>query len=193
MKATVSRHDAWKQQFWFLMMLFALYDLAFWPPFGVDALVGIRIGPATPQDMKAASQILFKMKMNPLLLSAEAFLTAKTEDDDALLVGFGQIRQLSQNYAELASVYVDPKFRRQGVASKLIAHLIERHEATDDSPSLCLLTLNSTTALYEKFGFQVMPERAVKSLPVGLQFEFAAGKAISAVLGNTLVCMTRGR
>jgi ribosomal protein S18 acetylase RimI-like enzyme len=131
--------------------------------------------------------------MNPLLLSAEAFLTAKTEDDDALLVGFGQIRQLSQNYAELASVYVDPKFRRQGVASKLIAHLIKRHEATDDSISLCVLTLNSTTALYEKFGFQVMPERAMKRLPIGLQFEFAAGKAISSVLGNTLVCMTRGR
>lgn len=158
---------------------------------GVSALAGIIIGPATPQDLKAARQVLFKLKMNPIIGTEADFFTAKNSDDNSL-VGFGQIRPLGRDHAELASVYVQPEFRRKGVATDLISALIGRHDAASPSPTLCLLTLESTTPLYERFGFTVVSNSIeVRKLPRALQFELLVGKGISFFLKNSLACMVR--
>jgi ribosomal protein S18 acetylase RimI-like enzyme len=170
----------------------------------------VRVQTASMEDIAAARRILFREAMNPLAVSKDRLLVAKVdsaEDNDSSdlndlsmrrLAGFAQIRPLDENFSELSSLYVLPRYRRRGIATQLISALLTRHEdeykATTQSdgnasrvpPVVCLLTLRPTVPLYEKHGFHVVSKN---DLPATLQLEFAAGAVISAVLGNDLVAM----
>ena len=70
--------------------------------------------------------------MNPLGIKGERFVVAEaTASDDASgntnkrRVGWGQIRPLGKdNLWELASVYVAPEFRGEGIGSQIVHHLL---------------------------------------------------------------------
>jgi ribosomal protein S18 acetylase RimI-like enzyme len=159
-----------------------------------QAMVGaaafeVQIRSAAADDVATARKILFKEAMNPLSVAKDRLLVANVVGSDTIvLAGFGQIRPVDENYSELASLYVLPDFRRRGVATKLISTLLERHDAACEQRMVCLLTLRPTTPLYEPHGFRVVPKQ---DMPRALQFEYAAGSVISALLGNDLVCMLR--
>ena len=90
----------------------------------------------------------------------------------------------------LASVHVDPAWRGQGVGSALIRKLLDRHEQKGRLRSdVYLLTLENRCSWYEQQGFSRV---AVAQVPQQMGFEMAAGRALSALLGNQLVCM-RGK
>jgi len=142
--------------------------------------------------------------MNPLSITQENLVVAYdkdyfNDDNDNDLLGFGQIRPLSDSHSELASLYVLPRCRRQGVGQLLIETLLQRHDEkytpNDDSPApevtpvVCLLTLRPTMPLYEKFGFVEVTD--TETLPLMLQMEYKAGQALSKVLKNEIVCMER--
>ena len=160
----------------------------------------IQIRPASERDVATARTILLKQAMNPLAVKQERLLVANVvkSDDTTMsageiaLAGFGQIRPVDENYAELASLYVMPGYRRKGIATMLISKLLEQYdaaaEATKQRRMVCLLTLRPTAPLYEPHGFRVIPKQ---EMPKALQFEYAAGSFISAVLGNDLICMLR--
>ena len=141
---------------------------------------------ATSEDVLVARKFLFKEAMNPLSLSTRTLLVA--HDVNQGILGFGQIRPLDDKYSELASIYVLPQYRRQGVGSALVQELLERHDADDDA-KICLLTLKPTISFYESHGFASL--RSPEDLPPTVQFEFKAGSFISSILGNELVCMVR--
>ena len=150
----------------------------------------IEYRPATTNDVNVARKILFHQAMNPLSIRAEHMIVATDETNDNALVGFGQIRPIpsSDKYCELASVYVDPSYRRKGIASSIIQQLLDRHDSLNQN-TICLLTLKPTTPLYEKYGFQIVTD--ISTMPQGIQLEFRAGSMISTFLGNNLVCMVR--
>lgn len=102
------------------------------------------------------------------------------------MIGFGQIRPLNIEYSELASLYVLPDYRQQGVGSALVKELLARHE---DDTKVCLLTLKPTMSFYEMHGFVCI--KSLEDLPSNLKFEFKVGSLISSFLGNDLVCMVR--
>jgi N-acetylglutamate synthase-like GNAT family acetyltransferase len=146
---------------------------------------------ATVEDVSMARKILFKQAMNPLSVSQKTLLVAYDETAaESPLLGFGQIRPLDDSYSELASLYVLSEHRHQGIGGAIVESLMKRHvEST--LTKVCLLTLKPTTPFYEKYGFQVACEEQRKQLPSSLQMEFKLGMALSAVLGNDLVCMVQ--
>lgn len=147
---------------------------------------------ATQRDIWAARMILFQGAMNPLSISREnnfivAFDDTKKEEP---MIGFGQIRIVDEEYAELASLYVYPEHRRQGIGGKLVETLLSRHSTgMNSNKKVCLLTLEPTTQFYEEHGFRRVTESERRRLPTPVQFEFLAGSVVSSLLGNDIVCM----
>jgi GNAT superfamily N-acetyltransferase len=203
-----------------------------------DALHTITYRSGTYDDVAHARRILIQQKMNPFSIKPENMIVAdvvtgndddsknkNTDNKSASVVGFGQIRQLSSSsnpnklFFELASLYVAPSYRRQGIATNIIQQLLERIDDNssnaygdnssnaygDNSSSssakttttttttttkvCCLLTLKETSPIYARQGFQIVQETS--TLPQQIQLEAAAGSIISKFLSNTLVCMTR--
>ncbi|KAI2494055.1 hypothetical protein MHU86_20498 [Fragilaria crotonensis] len=151
--------------------------------------MAVTIRPATAMDLFSARKILFQEAMNPLAISERTLLVA-AQSEDGDMVGFGQIRPLDSVYSELASLYVYPEYRRQGIGSALVEKLLERHDADPfHSRRLCLLTLMPTVKFYEKHGFEV--QTSIEDLPSAFQFEFKAGALVSSILGNDICCMVR--
>jgi ribosomal protein S18 acetylase RimI-like enzyme len=178
---------------------------------------------ATPDDVALARKTMMQQAMNPLSISKEHLLVAFDEDADAKdtaagsiprLLGFGQIRPLDNNnnnnnnnssYSELASLYVLPNQRGQGIGGALIQELLSRHDNAkqpntrkgddddDDARVVVLLTLRPTMPLYEKYGFAIVNSNQMSELPRSLQLEYQAGCIVSTFLGNDLVCMKRQR
>ena len=153
---------------------------------------------ASREDVVLARQLILQAKMNPLSVSQDHLLIARRDGSagkDNELLGFGQIRPLTNNFDELASLYVLPEFRRQGVGKALIQELLVRHDERCKNNSgakdkdVCLLTIRPTVSLYQKFGFIEVED--ISSLPTILQMEYKAGSIISKILNNQLVCMVR--
>jgi N-acetylglutamate synthase-like GNAT family acetyltransferase len=175
-------------------MIKAVLSLCFMSMIGVQGrftVTAFQFRSATVEDISMARKILIKQAMNPLSVSQKTLLVAYDETAaESPLLGFGQIRPLEDSYSELASLYVLPEHRHQGIGGAIVESLMKRHiEFT--STKVCLLTLKPTTPFYEKYGFQVACEEQRKQLPNSLQMEFKLGLALSAVLGNDLVCMVQ--
>jgi GNAT superfamily N-acetyltransferase len=108
---------------------------------------------------------------------------------------------------ELASLFVDPEHRRMGVGTAIIQELLRRHDEQQQHPQeqeeweegtvpeamVLLLTLAPTAPLYEPHGFRIVDAMSpeFRNLPKSVRLEHAAGKALSWILGNELVCMVR--
>lgn len=147
---------------------------------------------ATPTDVSTARKTMFLEKMNPLSISQDRLLVAFDDLDEHELLGFGQIRPLDGVYSELASLYVKPANRQQGIGGALVQQLLRRHDQVESPTTVCLLTLRSTTPFYEKLGFECMEQDEIQSrMSSSFQIEYAAGSLISSFLGNSLVCMIR--
>lgn len=165
----------------------------------------VHIRCATAEQVSTARRILVQQAMNPLAVTQLCLLVANVVHDGGDLpeemAGFGQIRPVDENHSELASLYVLPEYRRRGIATRLIAALLERHdnqnnEAAATTPTttttptaVCLLTLRPTVPLYEAHGFGVVLHK--RDLPAAMQWEYVAGSLLSAALGNDLVGMQR--
>ena len=144
--------------------------------------------PGERSDTIPIAKQLLQMKMNPLSLSTEDFIVCESGNRR---IGFAQIRKLAgaepKPLWELASVYIDDEWRGSGVGSALVNRLLVRHSAMGRvAADIYLLTLAPTAGWYERLGFGCVPKMEV---PRGMAFELAAGEALSAVLGNELVCM----
>jgi ribosomal protein S18 acetylase RimI-like enzyme len=168
-------------------------------------LRNIQIRPVrSSEDLWTIRRRLLQEYMNPLSIRAEHVLVAYDVMDDRLLnrnsdvcnadsvttssskttnslVGFGQLRPLDTNDAgsvdtmELASIYVIPQYRHEGIASQIIQALLARVSvdtrndtaSTSDNTRIItttttkpviifLLTLRPIIPLYERHGFRVV-------------------------------------
>jgi GNAT superfamily N-acetyltransferase len=150
---------------------------------------------------------MFQEAMNPLSISQERLLVAFDDNGNypEMFLGFGQIRPLTTTtnqekdnrnveFSELASLYVFPEYRRQGVGGALVDELLQRHDASSSSTptsKVCLLTLRPTVPFFQAHGFSIADDEERAQLPSTLQFEYTAGSILSAFLKNDLVCMIR--
>ena len=172
------------------MSLFVLQVIVDLPP----KVRSYTIRQANDRDVAMARTILLQQAMNPLSLSTKHLLVACNDEMEAsTALGFGQIRPLDPHCSELASLFVLPEHRGQGVGSEIVRELMRRHGENESQSRICLLTLQSTTNYYQRFGFRLADHEDRKRLPKSIQVEFLLGRALSFVLGNDLVCMITGR
>ena len=200
-----------------LSLFLFLFLLTMSPP-----VEGLQFRIPTNDDILIARQILLKEKMNPLSITKERLLIAydETNIEKKPLLGFGQIRPLDEDdddddgvtYSELASLYVLPDYRKQGIGGRIVQTLLDRHYGNmneddieisaddvdtttkkerkdNDTNKICLLTLRPTVSFYEPYGFRIATDVERKLLPSTIQMEYMAGNALSFILGNDLICM----
>ncbi|KAG7356188.1 acetyltransferase GNAT domain containing protein [Nitzschia inconspicua] len=172
--------------FWVSFLLFSGGDV-------VLVVFAFDIRPATSSsDVQAARLNLLRQAMNPLSIKQEHMLVAHNEKDE--MIGFGQIRPLDETHAELASLFVQENYRRQGVGGMLVERLLEKHRQeskTSKKQKVCLLTLQPTVPFYEAHGFRLATKSEREALPKAFLLEFMAGSVLSAVLQNNIVCMIK--
>jgi GNAT superfamily N-acetyltransferase len=78
----------------------------------------------------------------------------------------------------LALIGTDPRYRRRGVARRLLEHVLERCDA-DGVPAWLETTEESTVAIYERFGFTVSSSAAAGSHMPGYWVMWRAPRAAS--------------
>ncbi len=107
----------------------------------------IQLRPAWESDQPRIRRLIFKVNINPMDLDWRRFILATTDADE--LAGCGQVKGHRDGSFELASIAVEPDWRGQGIARRIIERLIADH------PGELYLTCRSRMgALYEKFGFR---------------------------------------
>jgi amino-acid N-acetyltransferase len=108
-----------------------------------------RLRPATAADAFRIRQIISRVHINPTALDWHRFILAV--DQAGNVIACGQVKPHGGGLQELASLAVLPAWRRRGVASDIIEHLIHQH------PGRLFLTCRaSLEPLYQKFGFQTI-------------------------------------
>lgn len=88
-----------------------------------------------------------------------ALVVSARETSTGRSLGYARVISDTTRFAYLADVFVDPNFRKRGIAQCMIKHCIE-HPKFAEVSRWCLLTQDAQK-LYEKLGFRVFefPER----------------------------------
>ena len=106
----------------------------------------LSLRPATQADFPAIRRLIHQVGINPMDLKWQHFTIAVDAADR--LVGCGQVKHHNDGSLELASIAVQPQWRKQGVARTIILHLLETH------PRPLYLTCRGRLGpFYERFGF----------------------------------------
>ena len=102
-----------------------------------------------------------------LVTDGVAFFVIRVDGTPA---GCGGIKLFGAEYGELKRMYVRPEFRRLGLAGLMLEHLVE-YARSHGVPIIRLETgihQHSAIALYERMGFRVHHEIAVRVVSVVL-------------------------
>ena len=104
--------------------------------------------PALESDSPSIRALIHQAQINPTGLDWRHFIVAVDGQDR--LLGCGQTKQHKDGSRELASIAVAPEWRRQGVASHIIHHLLAKNPG-----KLYLTCRASLGTFYERFGFHI--------------------------------------
>jgi N-acetylglutamate synthase-like GNAT family acetyltransferase len=102
---------------------------------------------ATEEDFAEIRKLIYAVKINPVGLDWRRFILAVDRQDR--VIGCGQIKLHRDGSRELASIAVRENARRQGVARRIIEHLI----ASLPTGPLYLTCRQELGPFYERFGF----------------------------------------
>jgi len=102
--------------------------------------------PALASDEAAIKALIRAVNINPMGLKWPCFLVAV--DENAQLIGCGQIKTHRDGSRELASIAVQKAWRRQGIAGAIIKQLLARQE-----PPIWLTCTDNLVSFYEQFDF----------------------------------------
>jgi amino-acid N-acetyltransferase len=112
----------------------------------------ITLRPAMAADQKRIVAIIRAAQINPIDLKWLHF-TLAVDDVSGEIVGSAQIKTHGDGSRELASLAVVPRWQGQGLARRLIEHLLAQNSGT-----LYLTCRSSLGELYAKFGFRAIGE-----------------------------------
>ncbi len=130
----------------------------------------IQIRPARQEDQQTIVSFIRQARLNPRNLHWERFLVA---EENGEIVGIRQVKIYSQGTREVASGFVLPGYRRQGISAGLMNEILSREKGT-----LYLMCRDIRAAYYEQFGFrQVSPDQ----LPSDFRNEYRLGRIITTL------------
>ena len=105
-----------------------------------------RIRQAREGDADAIRELVVSGGINPAGVDWRNFVVAETRN--GVVVGCGQVRPHYSDLLELASIAVQPQFRRRGIARSIVGILLDR------GPRPIYLTCRSGLEdMYRRFGF----------------------------------------
>ena len=131
----------------------------------------ISIRPAVEADQETIISFIRQAKLNPRNLHWQNFLVA---EKDGEIVGIRQVKVYSQGTREVASGFVLPQYRRQGISAQLMKALLAR-----ETGPLYTMVNEKRSAYYEQFGFRRVE---VSQLPSDFRKEYRIGRIVTTLL-----------
>ena len=131
----------------------------------------ITIRPARAEDQETIVSYIRQANINPRNLHWEHFLVAEQDDQP---IGIRQVKIHKQGTREVASGFVLPDYRRQGISAQLMAEILKREQGP-----LYLMCRDKRAAYYEQFGFRRVP---VNQLPADFRQEYWIGRIVTTLM-----------
>ena len=133
--------------------------------------MAINIRPAGPGDQQTILSLIHQAKLNPRNLHWEHFLVA---EENGNIVGVRQVKVHAQGTREVASGFVLPEYRNQGISALLMNELLARERRP-----LYSMIDQKWLRYYEQFGFQRV---AADQLPSDFRKEYWIGRIITSLI-----------
>ena len=133
--------------------------------------MALHIRPATQADQQAIVSFIQQAKLNPRNLRWEHFLVA---EENGQIIGIRQVKVHARGTREVASGFVRPEYRRQGISARLMSEILTR-----ESHPLYLMCRDKRTQYYEQFGFR---EVDVAQLPSDFRKEYRIGQIVTSLM-----------
>lgn len=133
--------------------------------------MSVIIRPAVEADQQTIVSFIQQARINPRNLHWQNFLIA---EENGQIIGIRQVKIHAQGSREVASGFVLPEYRRQGISAMLMNEILRRESGT-----LYLMCNKKRKKYYEQFGF-----RDVKliDLPRDFYTEYLIGKVITTLI-----------
>jgi N-acetylglutamate synthase-like GNAT family acetyltransferase len=131
----------------------------------------ISIRHAVEEDQQTIVLFVRQAKINPRNLHWENFLVAEEENK---IVGIRQVKVHAQGTREVASGFVLPEYRRQGISARLMNELLAR-----ETGPLYTMVNEKRAPYYEQFGFQRVD---VSQLPADFLKEYRIGMIVTGLM-----------
>ena len=132
--------------------------------------MAIIIRPARQEDQQTIVAFIRQAKLNPRNLHWEHFLVA---EENGQVVGIRQVKVHLQGTQEVASGFVLPEYRRQGISARLMNEILIREKNT-----LYLMCRDKRAPYYEQFGFRQVN---ANELPSDFRKEYRLGRMITTL------------
>lgn len=130
----------------------------------------ITIRPARQEDQETIISFIRQAKLNPRNLHWQNFLVA---EKDGKIVGIRQVKVYSRGTREVASGFVLPQYRRQGISAQLMKALLAR-----ETGPLYTMVNEKRSSYYEQFGFRRVE---VSQLPSDFRKEYRIGRIVTTL------------
>jgi N-acetylglutamate synthase-like GNAT family acetyltransferase len=122
-------------------------------------------------DQETIVSLIRQAKLNPRNLHWENFLVA---EENGKVVGIRQVKVHAEGTREVASGFVLPEYRNQGISARLMRELLAR-----ESGSLYSMVDQKWLPYYEQFGFRQVD---VSQLPPDFRKEYRIGRTITSLI-----------
>jgi len=133
--------------------------------------VTVTIRPARQEDQETILSLIRQAKLNPRNLYWEHFLVA---EENGKVVGIRQVKVHGQGTREVASGFVLPEYRNQGISARLMRELLAREDR-----SLYSMVDQKWLPYYEQFGFRQVD---VNQLPPDFRKEYRIGRIVTSLI-----------
>jgi N-acetylglutamate synthase-like GNAT family acetyltransferase len=133
--------------------------------------MSIIIRPAVESDQRTITSLIRGAHLNPRNLDWSHFLVA---EDNGKMVGIRQVKIHKNGTREVASGFVIPEYRHQGISARLMHEILGRENAP-----LYLMCNEKWVQYYEQFGFKRV---ARSELPSDFGREYRIAKIITGTI-----------
>jgi len=131
----------------------------------------LTIRPARQEDQETIVAFIRQAKLNPRNLKWQNFLVA---EENGQIVGVRQVKVYEQGTREVASGFVLPEYRRQGISAQLMKALLAR-----ETGPLYTMVNEKRAPYYEQFGFRRVD---VNQLPSDFRKEYRLGRIVTTFM-----------
>jgi amino-acid N-acetyltransferase len=133
--------------------------------------MAITIRPARQEDQETIVSYIQQAKINPRNLHWQNFFIA---EENGQAIGIRQVKVHVQGTREVASGFVLPEYRRQGISVRLMNEILSRENGT-----LYLMCRDRRAPYYEQFGFR---QADISQLPADFRKEYRIGRIVTTLM-----------